>query len=320
MQKVLIDCDPGHDDAMAILYAAAHLDLVGVTTVYGNQTVEKTTKNALALLTFLGLNIPVAQGCAGPLNGIIQHGGDVHGKSGIDGAVLPEPDREAVDMHAVDFIIDMARRHKGEIVLCPIGPFTNVALALRKEPRLASWLKGISVMGGTTQVGNTTPVAEFNIWCDPEAADIVFRSGAPLWMVGLNVTRQVGVTEKDVARLMAGGPIAQVFGGLFDFFRERLREVHGLSTASMHDPCALVPFIVPDLISYRHCPVEIELGRGPARGMTVCDMRQLTNGKLENIRSMDAANCHVAVGVEARPLVDHILDAILDWRLISEKK
>ncbi len=313
MQKVLIDCDPGHDDATAILYAAAHLDLVGVSTVYGNQTVEKTTANALALMTLFGLDIPVAQGCAGPLNGTVRHGGDVHGKTGIDGAELPVPDRAAIDQHAVDFIIEMAERHRGELVLCPIGPFTNVALALRKEPRMASWLKGISVMGGTTQVGNTTPVAEFNVWCDPEAADVVFRSGVPLWMVGLNVTRQVGITEADVARLMAGGRVARTFGGLFTFFRQRLFEVHGLSTASLHDPCALVPFTAPGLITYRHCPVEIELGRGATRGMTVCDLRQLTAAKLENIRAMEEPNCHVAVSVEARPLVEHILDAILAW-------
>jgi len=186
-------------------------------------------------------------------------------------------------------------------------------MALRKEPRLTDWLRGISVMGGTTQVGNTTPVAEFNVWCDPEAADIVFRSGVPLWMVGLNVTRQVGVTGEDVAKLLTGGRIAQVFGGLFGFFRESLRQVHGLSTASLHDPCALVPFIVPEMIDYRSCPVEIALAHGPTRGMTVCDMRQLTSRKLENIREMAVANCNVAIGVQARPLVDHIIQTILDW-------
>lgn len=313
MQKVLIDCDPGHDDATAILYAAAHLDLVGVTTVYGNQTVEKTTANALSLLTMLRRDVPVAQGCAGPLNGSVHHGGDIHGKTGIDGAEMPVPDRDVVGLHAVDFIIETASRHRGELVLCPIGPFTNVGLALRKEPRLAGWLKGISVMGGTTGMGNTTPVAEFNVWCDPEAADIVFRSGVPLWMAGLNVTRQVGIAEEDIARLMAGGQVAQVFGGLFGFFRERLQQIHGISTASMHDTCALVPFTRPDFITYRHCPVEIALDRGPTRGMTVCDLRRLTSAKLENIRPMAEPNCHVAVEAEGRGLVDHIVQTILDW-------
>ncbi|TKT78349.1 nucleoside hydrolase [Aquamicrobium sp. LC103] len=313
MTKVLIDCDPGHDDATAILYAARHLELVGISTVYGNQSVDKTTTNALSLSDLLGLDVPVARGCEQPLIRTFRHGGDVHGKTGIDGAELPVPSRQAVDAHAVDFIIEMAGRYRDELVLCPIGPFTNVALALRKEPRLAKWLRGISCMGGTTQIGNTTPVAEFNIWCDPEAADIVFRSGVPMWMVGLNVTRQVGITEDDIARLNAGNAVARTYGGLFTFFRQRLNEIHGLTTASLHDPCALVPFIDPELITYANCPVEVELGDGITRGMTVCDFRNLTSAKLENIRSRSSNNCHVAVGVEARALVDHIMNAILAW-------
>lgn len=313
MTKVLIDCDPGHDDATAILYAARHLELVGISTVFGNQSVEKTTRNALSLTTLLGIDVPVARGCEQPLNRIFRHGGDVHGKTGIDGAELPLPQHDAVDAHAIDFIIETASKYREELVLCPIGPFTNVALALRKEPRLAKWLRGISCMGGTTQIGNTTPVAEFNIWCDPEAADIVFRSGVPMWMVGLNVTRQVGITAEDIARLDAGGNVARTYGGLFSFFRQRLSEIHGLSTASLHDPCALVPFINPDLIAYANCPVEIELGDGITRGMTVCDFRNLTSAKLENIRSRASTNCHVAIAVEARRLVDHIIEAILAW-------
>lgn len=313
MTKILIDCDPGHDDATAILYAASHLDLVGISTVYGNQSVDKTTTNALSLVALLGLDVPVARGCARPLTRSFEHGGDVHGKTGIDGAELPMPDTDVVDAHAVDFIIETARRHRGELVLCPVGPMTNVAMALRKEPRLAAWLRAISCMGGTTQVGNTTPVAEFNIWCDPEAADIVFASGVPLWLVGLNVTRQVGLTARDIERLNAGGRIARTYGALLGFFRDRLNEIHGLSSASLHDPCALVPFIVPDLITYARCPVEIEAGDGLTRGMTVCDFRNLTTARLANIRPAKRANCEVAVAVDARPLVDHIMDAILAW-------
>ncbi|MBX9464328.1 MAG: nucleoside hydrolase [Aquamicrobium sp.] len=313
MTKVLIDCDPGHDDATAILYAAHHLDLVGITTVYGNQSVEKTTRNALSLTALLGIDVPVARGCEQPLLRPFRHGGDVHGKTGIDGAELPAPRQDVVDSHAVDFIIETARRYRDELVLCPIGPFTNVALAMRKEPRLAGWLRGISCMGGTTQVGNTTPVAEFNIWSDPEAADIVFRCGAPLWMVGLNVTRQVGITTHDIERLEAGGLVARTYGGLFGFFRQRLSEIHGLSTASLHDPCALVPFIAPELITYANCPVEIELGDGLTRGMTVCDFRNLTTAKLENIRARATTNCQVAISVDGRALVDHIMEAIVGW-------
>lgn len=313
MTKVLIDCDPGHDDATAILYAARHLDLVGISTVYGNQSVDKTTNNALSLTALLGLDVPVARGCEQPLNRIFSHGGDVHGKTGIDGAELPPPAGEPIDMHAVDFIIEMASKHREELVLCPIGPFTNVAMALRKEPRLKQWLRGISVMGGTTQVGNTTPVAEFNIWSDPEAAVIVYGAGVPLWMVGLNVTRQVGINEEDILKLENGGTVARTYGGLFRFFRDSLMKVHGINTASMHDPCALVPFIAPELITYRECPVEIEVGHGLTRGMTVCDFRTLTSAKLENIKGSAKPNCHVAIDVNGRALVDHIVEAIMEW-------
>ena len=167
-RKILIDCDPGHDDAVAILYAARHLDLVGISTVHGNNTVENTTRNALAILELAGL----------------------------DGADVPEPKRRPVDMHAVDFIIDMGRRHRGELVLATIGPETNVAMALRREPRLKDWLQEITVMGGSTGPGNVTPAAEFNIYCDPEAAWAVFNSGIPIRMVGLNVTRRTGVSSR----------------------------------------------------------------------------------------------------------------------------
>ncbi|WP_138469289.1 nucleoside hydrolase [Poseidonocella sp. HB161398] len=313
MQKVLIDCDPGHDDAIAILYAATHLDLVGISTVYGNQTVEKTTANALSLATLFGLDVPVAQGCAAPLAGRLRHGGDIHGKTGIDGAELPAPDRGTTGMHAVDFIIEMASKHRGELVLCPTGPMTNVGMALRKEPRLAEWLKGISLMGGTTQIGNTTPVAEFNIWCDPEAADLLFRSGVPLWMAGLNVTRQAGIGPADIDRLAGSGPVGDTFAGLFAFFLDSLRQVHGLATASLHDPCALLPFIRPDLVTYREVPVEIALAQGPTRGMTVCDFRTLTPKALENIQGMARPNCRVAVGIDGPAVVAHIVSAITGW-------
>ena len=313
MQKVLIDCDPGHDDATAILYAATHLDLVGITTVYGNQTVDKTTANALSLVTLLGLDVPVARGCGNPLVGKVRHGGDVHGKTGIDGTELPVPDREEVDVHAVDFIIEMASRYRNELVLCPIGPMTNVGIALRKEPRLAKWLRGISMMCGTTQVGNVTPVAEFNIWCDPEAADIVFRSCVPLWMAGLNVTRQAGISDTDIARIAGTGRVGDTFAGLLSFFLNRLREVHGLSTASLHDPCALVPFICPEVMTYRHTSVEIALAQGPTRGMTVCDFRHLTPAPLENIEAKKALSCHVGIEIDGPALVEHIVSAIIAW-------
>ena len=166
--KILIDCDPGHDDAVAILYAARHLDLIGITTCHGNNTIENVTRNALSILTLADLDIPVAMGCSAPVAGPPVQPASSHGKSGLDGTDLPEPDRSPIAQHAVDFILEAASRHRGELVLAVIGPATNVALAMKREPRLA-WLREITVLGGSTHSGNITPAAEFNVWADPEA-------------------------------------------------------------------------------------------------------------------------------------------------------
>jgi inosine-uridine nucleoside N-ribohydrolase len=149
-RKILIDCDPGHDDAVALLFAARHLDLVGVTTVHGNNSLENTTRNALAVLELGGIEVPLARGCAEPLAMLNAGTAEVHGSTGLDGVMLPEPKQRPIDMHAVDFIIETASRHRGELVLATIGPETNIALALRRDPRLKDWLAEIAVMGGST--------------------------------------------------------------------------------------------------------------------------------------------------------------------------
>jgi inosine-uridine nucleoside N-ribohydrolase len=311
LKPVLLDCDPGHDDAVALLYAARHLDLRAITTVYGNQSLEHVTRNTLSLCRLAQLDVPVAAGAERPLVVPPIHGGAIHGKTGLDGAELPEPDRAPLDMHAVELIIRTAREHRGELILAATGALTNVALALTTEPKLKVWLRAITLMGGTTGIGNTTEGAEFNIYCDPEAADIVLRSGVPTWMVGLDVTRRVGVGAADIAELRKGGKLARTIGDLLDFFLESLRRVHGLSTASMHDPCALVPFIDPTLIEYRHCPVQVSLDRGLTRGMTIADLRRLGNAPLGAIRPSAPANVHLAREPSPK-LVPHILAAIRD--------
>ena len=189
-------------------------------------------------------------------------------------ADLPEPKRRPVGAHAVDFIIDMAARHRGELVLATIGPETNVALALRREPRLKDWLREITVMGGSTGSGNVTTAAEFNIHCDPEAAWVVFNSGVPIRMVGLNVTRRTGFDRADIARMKASGrKVASVIADLMAFYLARQRERHGLDVAPMHDVCAIVPYVDATLIEYLRTRVDIELGGAHTRGMTVCDLR-----------------------------------------------
>jgi inosine-uridine nucleoside N-ribohydrolase len=313
---VLLDCDPGHDDAVALIYAARHLDLRAITTVFGNQSLDHVTRNALSLCRLVQLDIPVAAGADRPLVAQPIHGGTIHGRTGLDGAELPEPDRAPADMHAVELILRTARAHRGELVIAATGALTNVALALATEPRLKDWLRGITIMGGTTGVGNVTEIAEFNIYADPEAADRVLRAGVPAWLVGLDVTRRVGVTAADIESLRGGGVLARTMADLLDFFLASLQRVHGLSTASLHDPCALVPFIDPSLIEYRQCSVQVSLDPGLTRGVTVADLRRLRNVQLGQIRPTGPANVHLAR--EPSPaLVPHILAAIreVDARL-----
>jgi len=310
--KILIDCDPGHDDAVAILYAARHLDLIGITTCHGNNTIENVTRNALSILTLGAIDVPLAQGCAGPLVGAKQPVASAHGKTGLDGTLLPEPDRAALGMHAVDFLIEQARAHRGELVLAVIGPATNVALAIRREPQFAGWLREITVMGGSTALGNISPVAEFNVWCDPEAASVLFGCGAPIRMVGYNVTSVTGTGEADIARLRAGGRVARQVGELLAFYLRRQRELLGLEIAPMHDVCAIVPYVDASLIEYRLCRVDVELHGTHTRGMTVCDLRRLS-AEARRARGSGEPNVRVALQSDARPLIDGVVKTMLSY-------
>jgi inosine-uridine nucleoside N-ribohydrolase len=310
--KILIDCDPGHDDAVAILYAARHCDLVGVTTTHGNNTLDNVTHNALSVLTLAGLDVPLAKGCAEPIAGNRIDPANAHGKTGLDGTELPQPDRSPIDQHAVDFLIDTARQHNGELVLAVIGPATNVAMAIKREPRFAGWLREITVMGGSTGLGNITPVAEFNCWADPEASSVMYQCGAPIRMVGYNVTSRTGTNESDIARLRTGGTVAGHIANLLEFYLGKQRAYFGLNIAPMHDVCTVVPYVHPDMLTYRHCNVQVELKGTLTRGMTVCDLRTLTDeGKA--MRGSGDANAQVAVESDARRLIDHVVETILTY-------
>ena len=214
MAKIILDCDPGHDDAIAILLAAGNprIDLLGITTVSGNHNVENTTRNALAVCTAYGIKVPVAKGSPGPL--IIDQvlAVEIHGKTGLDGPVLPPASFELDKRHAVDFIIDTVMAHEPKTVtLVPVGPYTNIALAIRKEPRIVERVKRVVAMGGSYTRGNITPAAEFNVYADPEAADVVFRADWDVTMVGLDLTHQALATPELQDRVRAvGGPISQV--------------------------------------------------------------------------------------------------------------
>lgn len=313
-QKILIDCDPGHDDAVAILFAAKHMDLVGVTTVHGNNTLENTTRNGLAVLELGGIDVPLAAGFSEPLAQVSVGVASMHGKGGLDGADLAVPVRRPVVGHAVDFIIAMAEKHREELILATIGPETNIAMAIKREPRLRHWVREITVMGGSTTTGNYTAAAEFNIACDVEAAWTVFESGIPIRMVGLNITRRTGFDQGDIDRMRASGRlVAGVIADLMQFYLGRQQVGYGLNIAPMHDVCSIVPYVDDSLLQYLHTSARIELTGTHTRGMTVCDLRHPKGSAEPSLRNRSDPNALVAVEVRSRALIDFVIDTILDY-------
>lgn len=272
---IILDCDPGHDDAIAIVVAARHAQLLGITTVAGNAPLERTTTNALIMRHLLGIDVPVHSGADRPLVVPAAHAEYVHGESGMDGADLPVPERPLDSTDAVGFIIDTVRAHEGAW-LVPTGPLTNVALALRAAPDLAHRIGGISLMGGGT-FGNRTAAAEFNIWCDPDAAAIVFGYGGPLIMTGLDLSHQFQATPERIAAVRAvGGRVAGLLADLFDFFSAMYVSRHDdMLGAAVHDPCAVMALTHPDIFESRRVHVAVETHGRLTRGMTVVDQRHL---------------------------------------------
>lgn len=249
-RPVVLDCDPGHDDALAILLAGRHFNLLGITTVAGNVDVERTTLNARRVVDLAGLHVPIARGCASPLIAPPRHVPEVHGSTGLDGYDFPAPQAPIDPRHGVEFLIDTVRAQAGVTVIAT-GPLTNLALALRRAPEIAERIREISIMGGSVTVGNSTPVAEFNVWFDPEAADIVLRSGVPLWMCGLNLTRQAGLDGAAIARFeRLGTRTARAMAGVLRVYLTNLRQGFGLSSAALHDPCAVAILLEPALITW----------------------------------------------------------------------
>jgi pyrimidine-specific ribonucleoside hydrolase len=300
----LLDGDPGHDDMLTIFLAAKHVDVVGITTTHGNQSLEKTTLNACKCLELGKLtHIPIAKGMARPLVNKPRYAPEIHGETGLDGVTMPEPAVQLHPLHAVDFIIEQSHRYD-DLVLVPTGPLTNIASALIKDPTLVERIKCISLMGGSLTYGGSTPAAEFNIYVDPEAADVVFRSGIPLKMFGLNVTRQASATIPRIEEIRKiGTPFAKTVADLVEFYRSSLNNVYGLTGASIHDPLAIAIFIAPELFTMRAMNVQIELNGKLTRGMTVCDYRHIQgsgadiNGVSGIIRG-EAPNCEVAMAID----------------------
>lgn len=307
-QKIILDCDPGHDDALAILLAGHHpqIELLAITTVAGNQSVDKTTLNALKVCTLARLrSIPIAKGMDRPLVVPAQHAADIHGESGLDGPDLPEPDIEPVSKHAVDLMIELLLHSDGDITLVPTGPLTNIAMAIRQEPAILPKIKGISLMGGAIGLGNVTSSAEFNIYVDPHAAAIVFGCGRPITMCPLEVTHQALATENVVNKLRsANRPVATLAAGLLDFFAETYRKVFDFPAAPVHDPCAVAAVIDPTLIKSRLVRVEIETVGEWTRGRTACDMYGFLNKE---------PNANVGYGLEVERFWDMVIETILSY-------
>ncbi|MCD2529492.1 MULTISPECIES: uridine-preferring nucleoside hydrolase UriH [Providencia] len=301
-KKIILDCDPGHDDAIALLlaYGNPDIELLAVTTVAGNQTLEKVTHNALAIAEMAKITgVPFAAGSVRPLVREIEVAPDIHGESGLDGPVLPTPTLTLDERHAVSLIIETIMSHPLKTVtLVPTGALTNIALAARLEPRIVERVKEVVLMGGGYHVGNWSAVAEFNIKIDPEAAHIVFNEKWPLTMVGLDLTHQALATP-DVVKEIAtiGSDCSQFVIELLDFFGKMYKQAQGFDAPPVHDPCAVAYVIDPTVMTTQKVPVNIELTGTHTLGMTVADFRHPA-----------PENCHTQVAVK--------LDHHKFWQLI----
>ncbi|WP_429134724.1 pyrimidine-specific ribonucleoside hydrolase RihA [Aeromonas veronii] len=297
---VILDCDPGHDDAIALILALAspELDVLAVTTSAGNQTPDKTLNNALRILTLLGRDdIPVAAGAPKPLARELIIADNVHGESGLDGPKLPDPAFAPQRMTGIELMAKCLRESLEPVTLVPTGPLTNIALLLAAHPELKPKIARIVLMGGAAGAGNWTPAAEFNIYVDPEAADMVFKSGIPITMCGLDVTHEAQVMDEDIERVRAiTNPVAQCVARLLDFFMIYHRDPKwGFAGAPLHDPCTIAWLLAPELFHGVECRVDIETSGEHTVGMTVVDRYGLT-GK--------PANALVLLGLDRPGFID----------------
>jgi purine nucleosidase len=295
-QKIIIDTDPGQDDAMAILLAlgSPELEILGITAVGGNVPLALTEKNARKICELAGRpDIKVFAGASRPLVRKLVTAEQVHGKTGLDGPDLPEPKMPLQKEHAVDFLVEtLMREESGTVTLCPLGPLTNIALALNREPRIAGRIKQIVLMGGGFfEGGNTTPAAEFNIYVDPHACDVVLKSGIRIVMMPLDVTHKALTTAKRVAAFRnLGNRVGKAAAELLEFFERFDEEKYGTDGGPLHDPCVIAYLLKPELFKGWECNVEVEMSSELTMGMTVVDWWGVT-GRKKNatvMRDIDA--------------------------------
>jgi inosine-uridine nucleoside N-ribohydrolase len=301
---IVHDCDPGHDDAIALMLALAspEVEVLGVSTVAGNQTLEKTTANAIRVLDHLGYeHMPVAAGASRPLVRERSVAAQVHGDSGLDGPSLPAPSRRPVQEHAIDWIARTLREHPQPVTLVPTGPLTNIALLLARYPELEARIERVVLMGGAIGEGNVTPAAEFNIWADPESARRVFSSSLQLTMVGLDVTHRALVTQTHVDRLQRAGAAGRLAAELFGFYGRHHRLHYGWDGSPVHDAVAMAHVIDGEILQTRHCGVRIDTGPEPSRGRTYVDLRGSTGWE---------PNCHVALAIDSERFLELLVERI----------
>lgn len=293
MRHIIIDCDPGHDDAIALLLALAHpdqLNLLGITTVGGNQTLEKVTENALKILALAGSDCPVAMGASAPLVRPLRVAPEAHGESGMDGPELPKPIQTPLKTHAVQQInhwMDSVPDSE-TVTLIALGPLTNIALWITQYPERHHRIACISLMGGGVYRGNVTAAAEFNIYADPESADIVFRSGIPILMSGLDVTEKAYILEPEYRSLANNGPVGACVAELLDFY-SGFGRTQGYVGNALHDPCAVMAVLHPEFFEGEACHVDIVTDSVICRGMTLVDRRPIP-AKAPNVQRLTEVN------------------------------
>ena len=281
---IILDVDPGHDDAVAIMLAcgAPEIELLGVTTVAGNVPLEKTTRNALRVLSLVGRpGVPVAAGAAAPLVRPLRTAEDIHGESGLEGPEIPDAPFGPAERGATELIADAVSGSPEPVTLVPVGPLTNVALFVREHPELKGRIARISLMGGSIGLGNTTPAAEFNVYVDPEAAREVFESGLPITMSGLDVTHKAGAGPAQRERLRSLGRVGLVAAELLEYFAATYEGVFGFDAPPLHDAVAVAAVLEPALLETRPMRVDVECESELTRGETVCDFYGVT-GKPPN--------------------------------------
>ena len=301
--KIVLDTDPGHDDAIAILLAlaSAEVEVLGITSVSGNQTLEKTTANALKILEFVDrTDIPVYAGCDRPLVREQWAAAYVHGESGLDGPDLPDPTTKPAEGHAIDFVAKTVEEHEG-VVLVPVGPLTNIGLLLARYPGIEKRIARVVLMGGAIAEGNVTPAAEFNIWADPEAAHRVFTSGIDVTMVGLDVTHKALLVPQKVDELRESCRVGGLVAALYDFYHGHHQRMYGWEGSPVHDALAVAHVVSDRFLQTEHRPVVVDIGPEPGRGRTYVDLWE---------RSGKEPNCSVGVDVDGPGFIDVLVDRL----------